>query len=190
MNQTIFKKCDLTVKKEVDSAQLDRLLNAVAEAFKMKGGEKTHFVNKNIARLIAGLPFLAGCEDPERTAIAHLGTYLLSIRCKAIANCKPSDDIHLSKRLALVNNFIGGDRQILDRGMSLLALSMLSDYKRDVAEDRQLGKYNPVGSGAVSFEAEKAELLETINSVACPEMDKILSADEAVLIPWEPDKSR
>lgn len=69
--------------------------------------------------------------------------------------------------------------------MSLLALNMISDYKRDIQEDRDLGKYNPVDNGTMSHDVIRTELLKTIESVDCPQMDEIMDSDEAPMGWWE-----
>ena len=163
----------------------DYIAGSVANAFKMNEEEFQWLKNKRLAKLIAAIPFLAGCEDPERTAVVHLGTYILSIRVKSVANCKPSDDEGIFKRLELMNNFIGGDKAVIEKGMSLIALNMIADYARDIEVDRMTGKYNPVDSGAFDYEAERERLESVITSVECREMDEILSLDDAVEQYWE-----
>ena len=144
----------------------------------MDESERNWLRDKRIAKLIGALPFLAGCEQPERTAVTHLSTYLLSIKeTKPFFNADPSDDIDILERLRLIMNFRGGDPNIIDKGMSLLALSMLDDYKRDIHIDETFGKYNPVGAGSFDYESTREKLLSRIDTVACPQMDEILNSD-------------
>ena len=165
----------------------ENIAASVADAFRMDKEDREWFQNKNLAKLIAAIPYLAGCEDPGRTSITHLGAYILSIRIKAVANCQPTDDADLFRRLEMINNFIGGDQAIIQKGMSLIALNMIADYARDIEEDRMFGKYNPVDSGSFDYEHEKNRLETIITSVECKEMDEILSMDEAVEQYWERD---
>jgi len=154
------------------------LSDAVASAFRMNEDERERFKTKDAARLIGALPFLAGCDDAERTAVAHLGSYVLSIReTKPYANAKQEDNGSLTERLRLISNFKGGGPAILERGMSLLALSMVIDYKRDVELDRAIGKYNPVADGKLDADAEIARLRERISEISCPEMEEIYASD-------------
>ncbi len=179
----------ISVKKEKSTdlkfKNWDYIAGSVANAFRMSEEEYNLFKNKSLAKLIASIPYLAGCEDPERTAVVHLGTYLLSTRIKPVANCKPSDDEGIFKRLELMSNFIGGDKAIIEKGMSLIALNMIADYARDIEVDRMTGKYNPVDSGAIDYEAERKRLESVITSVECKEMDDIMSLDEAIETYWE-----
>ena len=165
----------------------ENIAASVADAFRMDKEEREWFQNKNLAKLIAAIPYLAGCEDPGRTAITHLGAYILSIRIKTVANCQPTDDADLLRRLEMINNFIGGDQAIIQKGMSLIALNMISDYARDIKEDRLFGKYNPVDSGTFNYENEKKRLEANIVSVECREMDEIMSLDASITSLWERD---
>jgi hypothetical protein len=160
------------------------IVDSIAEAFRFTLDEKERLRNHKLAKLIAALPFLAGCKDPLRTAGCHLGTYILSIRVKDPCNARPSDDEYLLRRLELIGNFIGGDKEIIQRGMNLIALCMISDYARDVEEDKMLGKYNPVSAGVLDYEKEKERLIREIESVPCPDMDKIFSAMAGVKTFW------
>ena len=153
----------------------DELSGRVARAFRMTEAEETWLRDGKIARLIAALPFLAGCEDAERTAVAHLGTYLLSTReTKTYFTAQPGDNQSVLERLRLGSNFKGGDARIIERGLCLLALNMVADYKRDIEEDARLGKYNPIAAGAWDFEATVADLEYRIISIPCEEMEKLL----------------
>ena len=163
----------------------ENVATSVADAFRMDKDEREWLQNKNLAKLIAAIPYLAGCEDSGRTAITHLGTYILSIRIKTVANCQPTDDADLFRRLEMINNFIGGDQAIIQKGMSLIALNMIADYARDIEEDRMFGKYNPVDSGAFNYEFEKKRLVTIIESIECRGMDEIMSIDESIRALWE-----
>lgn len=157
----------------------------VADAFRMDAEELQWFSTGRIAKLIAAIPFLAGCEDAERTAVAHLGTYLLSTReTKSYFNARAEDKSSVLERLRLISSFKGGDGRIIEKGLSLLALNMVSDYKRDIEEDARLGKYNPIAAGAWDFEDTVVNLEYKIVSVICEEMDEIAPIDAIPLIFW------
>ncbi|OHD79151.1 MAG: hypothetical protein A3J97_01255 [Spirochaetes bacterium RIFOXYC1_FULL_54_7] len=157
----------------------------LAAAFRMNPLEADTLRKNRMARLVAALPFLAGCEDAGRTAVAHLGTYLLSVReTKRWFCATPEDSSSIMERLRLGSSFKGGDKDILQRGMSLLALNMISDYKRDLSEDAALGKYNPLGAGDFKFEETVEELEWAIAKRPCDEMDEIITAGEMPLSYW------
>lgn len=161
------------------------IAESIATAFRMDHEEAEWLENKRIAKLIGAIPFLAGCDQPGRTAVTHVSTYLLSIKdTKPFFNADPADDIDILERLRLIMNFRGGDPRIIDKGMSLLALSMLDDYKRDIHIDDTLGKYNPVAVGAFDYESTRADLLRRIETVACPQMDEILNSDMGTESYW------
>jgi hypothetical protein len=163
-----------------------RIADHVASAFRMTAEEAAEFAEGRIAKLIAAIPFLAGCEEAERTAVAHLGTYLLSLRpeTKSYFNSRPGDGVTVLERLRLISDFKGGDGRIIERGLNLLALNMVADYKRDVEEDEGLGKYNPVAAGAWNFEDLVTELKYKILCVECEEMEEILPMESMPLSFW------
>ena len=174
---------DVSIKKGVDfsrvfSEQWSEIAEAVGRSFRMDEEERVRFRDKPVARLIAAIPFLAGCDQPARTAIAHLGTYILSVReTKPFFNADPTDDGDTLARLRLIMNFRGGDATIIDKGMALLALTMIVDYKRYIQIDAALGKYNPVASGAFDYDAIHTDLVRRIEAVDCPAMDEFFGPD-------------
>ena len=163
----------------------DELSGRVARAFRMTEAEEAWLHEGRIARLIAAIPFLAGCEDSDRTAVAHLGTYLLSIReTKPYFNTRPEDKVSVLERLRLGSNFKGGDARIIERGLCLLGLNMVSDYKRDLEEDSRLGKYNPLAAGDWDYESTMADLMYRIISIDCEEMETLASIEIMPMSYW------
>lgn len=161
------------------------LSEAVGHAFRMEPAEREWLRAKPVARLVAALPFIAGCKQPERTAAAHLGTYLLSIReAKPYFNATEEDDADIMDRLRLGMSFNGGDQAIIDKGMALLALNMVDDYERDVQIDAAMGKYNPVASGAFDAERVRTELRSRINAVEIPGLSTVLGKGEDIMGTW------
>jgi hypothetical protein len=171
-------------ESRIDGFQWDMVVGMVADAFRFTRQETKEFRSRGIPKLIAAIPFLAGCKDPLRTAISHLGTYILSVRLPKVAETGPSDDEYLLRRLEPINHFAGGDNEIVQRGMNLIALCMICDYERDVAEDSKLGKYNPVSAGALDFEEQRSDLIGQIESVQCDEMDAILPIEKCYSSFW------
>ncbi len=156
----------------------DEMSDSVAAAFRMSEEEKARFKTKDIAKLIGTLPFIAGCQDAERTAVTHLGSYVLSFReTKPYFNANPSENTDVFERLRLGMNFKGGDPRIIDKGMSILALIMLNDYHEDLHIDDAIGKYNPVADGSFDYPSLKAQLEKKIQSIESPEIDGIICGD-------------
>lgn len=135
------------------------IVDAVGHAFRMDETERTWLAEKPVARLIASIPFVAGCDNPARTAVTHLGTYILSGReTKPFFNAAELDDVDVFARLRPIMTFQGGDQLLIDAGMALLGLNMLEDYRDDIQIDAALGKYNPIASGAMAFDDLRARL--------------------------------
>ncbi len=160
-------------------AQWDAIVGSTGAAFRMDEEETTWLRTKPIARVIAAIPFLAGCRNAARTAVTHLGTYLLSIKeTKPFFNASHEDDGNILDRLQLISSFDGGDQRIIDRGMALIALSMIEDYKRDIQIDAALGKHNPVATGAFDYDQIHDELQRRVEAVDCPAMDAFLALED------------
>jgi len=167
--------------KTFEAATWTRLTGALAEAFRLTSEETQTLAQSKTARLIAALPYLAGCDQPERTALAHVSTYLLANKGEArwIFDHAPADDVEVMHRLATIAHFQGGDRAVLDRGMKLLALQMIFGYARDQAKDLVSGEYNPVLSKVWNAQPMMEILIHDIVETKCPEMEVLFSIDDA-----------
>lgn len=141
-----------------------------------------------IARFIAAVPFLAGCGKATATSFAHLLVYLAALddSAKELFFHTEEDDGDLYARLAPVFNFCGGDAELLRCCRDLLALCMVSNYRKDAEEDRALGKYNPVNSGAWDADALIEELTESIGQRITPEIAAFYTVEEALRGYWQP----
>jgi len=84
----------------------------------------------------------------------------------------------------MINNYIGGNKKIIKRGLNLILLNMLSDYARDQEIDQKAGKYNPVTAGKIDYSKERERLTAQIKSVKLPYMDEILDPENAPLEFW------
>jgi hypothetical protein len=83
----------------------------VAETFRFTSHEQTAFAGNNTARLIAAIPFVTGCEEAERSALAHLAVYMTELRGgRLIGAHTPADNVSPFTRLRLLSSFIGGNR--------------------------------------------------------------------------------
>lgn len=182
MNTVAAPKIDRTTRFTEET--WNRIVSTVSRAFGFSPIETEAFRDKKIAKLIGLIPFAAGCGNPERIAVAHLGTYILSVRAKEYFNPVPEDDANVFSRLDLISHFPGGDPDIVRKGMALLTLNMIADYQRDVDEDVQIGKYNPIASGSFDYETIKDGLIEIIERVECPEMDAVLDVEGSLEAFW------
>jgi len=164
----------------------DHLVGTSAEALRMTEGEAERFRKNRVAKLIGLLPFLASCDDAERTSLAHLGTFVIASRgdARRAFDHKPADDSDPLARLWAISGFKGGDRPILDRGMALLGFCMVSGYQRDAERDRLLGEYNPLVSGVWEETALVISFKQAISAMDSVEMDAVLTAEEAETVYW------
>ena len=162
------------------------LVTAVAVAFRFIPEEAEALHQSKTARLIGSLPFLAGCDQPERTALAHVSVFVLSSRgpARTIFDHTPLDNAQARHRLATIGSFQGGNQAILDRGMNLLALQMICGYARDQAKDLVSGEYNPLLSHAWDARPMMNRLIQEIVDTKSPEMDALFNLDDAQWTWW------
>jgi hypothetical protein len=157
----------------------------VAAAYHMGEEETERFLEHPIARLIAALPYVAGCERPARTAAVHLGTYVLSVRdTRHLFYATESDDRDVFARLEPIARFDGGDPAIIEKGMAIIALNMVTDYRRDRELDAAVGKHNPVTTGAWDSDSVIEALRRRIAAVSSPQLDTVLSGGDGTESYW------
>lgn len=152
------------------------LVEEISNVFRFSEDEKNRFENSYTAKLIATIPFEAGCIDAERTAIAHLCIYVAELRGfqKYYAHV-PSDDKDVFNRLARIATFEGGNQEIINHGMNILALIMLEGYKSSIQSDKINHIYNPILSGVWNYQSIKNKLLWEINKIEVPNFDCIFT---------------
>jgi hypothetical protein len=155
----------------------NEIASIVASAFAMDEARSARLRANSTAKLIAAIPYLAGCRESERSAIAHLSTYVVAGAASAerIFDHKPGDDYDVLARLSTIGGFEGGDPAIINRGMKLLARIMIEGYRRDIDSDKAAGKYNPLGAGAWNASEKLASLGNSIAATQDEEMDAIVA---------------
>ena len=93
--------------------------DAVSRALRMDTEETLALAKSKTGQSISSIPFLAGCEQPERTALAHVTVSVLASRSLAreVFDHRPSDDQSVLDRLATISHFEGADPFVITRGM-------------------------------------------------------------------------
>ena len=151
----------LTKNLEIQEGIWDYLVTEMKKVFRFTRKETKWFKNCKTAKLIANIPFVASCDEPERTAIAHLCMYVAEIRgFEKYCSHLPSDDSKLFKRLDFISTFEGGDKRIIEYYMNILALIMIEGYHRTEEDDRKKGVYNPFVSGAWNYNLLKNNIIK------------------------------
>lgn len=153
----------------------------------MTDAEADRFRANRVAKLVGLLPYIAESKDAERTALTHLATFVLANRGQSrfVFDHKPADDESVLARLRTIADFQEGDAALIARGMALLGLCLLSGYRRDSESDVLLGEYNPLASGAWTFDVQDRVLKQAIDARPSTEMDTILTADQASGSFWQ-----
>ncbi|MBL8965382.1 MAG: hypothetical protein JNG85_00155 [Spirochaetaceae bacterium] len=160
------------------------LAKRIAAAFNMSPEAAQRLELNQTARLVAAIPYVAGCDEPERTALAHLGTFVLasSESCRKAFDHKPADDRDPLARLAPIADFQGGDKALIAEGMRRLAILMTNGYRKDLEKDAKSGEYNPLLSKAWNADTILAELSA---SKAVSPYDDLLPINQLERSFWE-----
>jgi len=152
------------------------------------GIEKKAWLQSNqLARLIAAVPFLAGCKKSMETSLSHLSIYVMALdeSVKDVFFHSEEDDEDIYSRLFPISGFLGGDESIIQCCLDLMALTMISNYNNDMESDKSIGKYNPLSSGKWDYTHTTEELKKKINSTITPEIAEIYSVDTALRGIWK-----
>lgn len=157
--------------KNIPESTWNYIVDEMRKVFRFTRKETKWFRNCKTAKLIATIPFAAGCDEAERTAIAHLCIYLAEIRGfqKYYAHL-PSDDADLFTRLGFISTFEGGKKEIIECGMNILALKMIEGYNKSKKEDLKNNIYNPFVSNAWDYDVIKTKILNSLNNSVCCEL--------------------
>ncbi len=170
---------------------IDRLWSSLAgttvASVRMTDGEAERFRSNTVAKLIGLLPYMAHCDDPERTALSHLATFVIAGRgeSRRVFDHSPADDVEPLARLRTISDFKGGDDAMIERGMALLCLCMVSGYERDIELDILLKRYNPLTSGGWNIAETRGRLDVVLSRSADPVMDLVMTEDNASRIYWQ-----
>ncbi len=167
-----------------DQKTWDLVTRTVAERMRLSLQELESLQNNMTARLIAAIPFIAGCGNADRISLQHLATYLLAQTAEIVFDHREEDDDDLFLRLERISHFPDGDKRIIRRGMNVLALLMISNYEKSIETDQRSGVYNPLVTGAWNVEKLRGTLIKEIRAVPSQEMDTILDLEQAVRGTW------
>ena len=157
------------------------LLDRITTVFKIDKVRRNQLNSNPVFRLVAALPYLAGCDEPQRTSLSHMATFILAAddatRDVYAHNFQDSSD--LRRRLEPISHFTNGHPRIIERGMQLLTLAMLSDHLHDAESDKALNKLNPIVAGHWDAVGMMSRIRRNLAMNPCPEMDEILNPDQA-----------
>jgi len=148
--------------------------------------KKEQIKNSKMAKLIAAVPYLAGCDKAFETSFSHLIIYLMSQdeSAKDIYFHKPEDDNGIYSRLFPLSSFMGGNKEIIQCSMDLIALCMLSNYNNDLDVDKEIGKYNPINAGIWNFNTLSVKLIKNIDTSITNEISEIYSKEDSLRGYW------
>lgn len=129
-----------------------------------------------VLKLVAAIPYLANCDEPERYALAHMGTFILAgheaTRSAFAHNFK--DSVDLKRRLETISYFSSGDERIIKWGMNLLTIAMINDHMNDAKDDLAEGKMNPVNAGHWDADTLIMKLKEDLSEISHNQLETLM----------------
>lgn len=167
----------------MDSSTLDQhfldSVSYVALAYKFTEDEKNKLLNCKVAKLIALSPYLMECDDADRQSVICLSNYVLGTKVKSISQLKSGEEI--GKRISYVLPTSTGNVAIMYKIHKMLTMISLNYFKADKEEDNKNGKYNPLDTSvySINYDITKSSLLSSVNSIDSPEVDSIMTVEEA-----------
>jgi hypothetical protein len=166
----------------------EEIADKICSSFSFTDNERLKFLKNKVAKLIGCLPKIAETQTPERDGCSNLAVYIMSIRTtKRFYIHQQCDDADVFSRLHDIMNFNEGNKDIIRKGMSLLALMMINDYKRDEVEDRDNQKYNPFNLNSWNFDKLRNRLLEDYEKTESDSIDSIFNLSESATLLWQPN---
>ncbi len=166
--------------------QWEDVLSRVGVVLNFGIEKKQQVKNNRLARLIAATPYLAGSSKALETSFSHLLIYSMSLdeSVKDFFFHKEEDDNDIYSRLFPISSFYGGDSEIIQCCMDLIALCMISNYKNDAEDDKLMGKYNPLNQGTWEYETISVRLMKNIKKTVTNEISQIYTIDDALKGYW------
>ena len=138
-------------------------VSEIQKIYRLTDEETEKLSNSSTARIIAAIPFVAGCYRPEVTAIAHLSLYMNEIKgFQKYCACSMLDDNDIYERLEPISHFRGGDKKIIKCGMDTLAYIMVEGYHKSAKADAENGNYNPFNTGNWNYKILKKMLTKAV----------------------------
>ncbi len=143
-------------------------------------------IEHRLCRLIGMLPYIASTDNPVQDSFTNLSLFLLSKDSPVadVYNDHPQQHMDIMRPLIPFCHFTGGDERLLSRGMHLVAMVLLMDYRKNMDRDLDENRYNPLNSGQWNYQSVMETLSLCVEEVPCPLMDDILSKDYLPFTDW------
>lgn len=132
--------------------------NVVNHLTDVLGDAGKAYQDKQVAKLVAAIPYLAGADDPDRQAVSNLLILHAATKARKLFDHRESDNADLQRRIAAFEFGPKADPKVVQYGKNLLTLIMLSDHEKDLEADKKAGKYNPLAAGVWNASAQKKQV--------------------------------
>ncbi len=161
--------------EKVLQENIKNVFAAAIQSFHLSSNEISDLEHNDVARFITALPFVAGCEDARSKALMHLSIYLTEVRENGTLSDESKSAVStVYEDLGIFSSFDGGDDDVVQHGMAIMALIMLEGYKDRSFTDMEQGIYNPLNDESWDYYTLKASLLNDIKERSYPALDSIV----------------
>ena len=144
-----------------DNSEYNKILTNV-EKIIGKAGRKL-LEGSYLAKIVASAPYVAGSEDSDRYAVMNLIALYTAKSLPEVYSARESDSKDIYKRFDGLYYGYNADKKVVQYVKDYLALTMLSNYKKDVSVDKAAGKYNPASQKSFNIDKKITDLSEKIN---------------------------
>jgi len=145
-----------------ESAWVEIVENTVISS-NLSGIEEQKIRKNPVARLLAALPYYAGCKNPDQLAALKLGMYVAGMRNPAMFAHRENQTVR--ERIEPGVLCPSGDPEIIEIATSFLELISLNDHIHDFEEDMKTGHPNPIGTNMLFHYARRDQLVYEIENV-------------------------
>jgi len=159
------------------------VVEKVSKLLKLNLIQSTELLNIPVAKLVGLSPFICGCSDPWRYAVANVVLFWIGGH-EEVFKALPDDydDYeHLDKRFWLLVNFPDGDKEKELHIRKLLALTSLCDMEHDVDIDEG---FNPYKETISKVEGFKERVMTEVLSNDHVDIEKVYPIEEALRGFW------
>jgi len=131
-------------------------------AAKLDEKEKYKITSCPVAKLIAALPYYAGCRNPDQLAVLKVGIYLAACRDPVLFSHRKNQSVR--ERILPITVCPDGDSRVIKLVTDFLELISLNDHLADIDKDLKTGHPNPLIDNVFYYYTRREQLIQKIKS--------------------------
>lgn len=139
-----------------------------------------------VARILAAIPYLAGCKNPDQIAVLEVSLYIAAMRNEKLFSHRANQTIKERIYSGFLQPLQTGDPDVVEFGFTLLELISLNDHYHDLPSDILTGHANPLKERVILYFPVQEVLqkkLESFDPLIYQSFKKLLPED-IVALDW------